>query len=107
MLFSKNVDMYIIRHIYLAVLGPIEAHELLWLWHLGSVVMAHGLSCPVAWRILVPPPGIEPVSLALEGGFLATGSPGKSLKVYFFLFILEGYLCFRRLPCDSYSLSGL
>ena len=56
--------------------------------------MAHGLSCPVAWGILVPRPGIEPVSLALEGGFLATGSPGKSLKVYSFLFILEGYLCF-------------
>jgi hypothetical protein len=56
--------------------------------------MAHGLSCPAAWGILVPRPGIEPVSLALEGGFLATGSPGKSLKAYFFLFILEGYLCF-------------
>ena len=45
--------------------------------------MAHGLSCPAAWGILVPRPGIEPVSLALEGGFLATGSPGKSLKLIF------------------------
>ena len=69
--------------------------------------MTHGLSCPVAWEILVPQPGIEPMSPALEGGFIATGSPGKSLKVYFFLFILEGYLCFCRLPLGSSSLSGL
>ena len=40
--------------------------------------MAHGLSCPVACGILVPPPGIEPASPALEGGFFTTGPPGKS-----------------------------
>ena len=28
---------------------------------------------------LVPQPGIKPTSLALEGGFLTTGPPGKSL----------------------------
>ena len=38
-----------------------------------------GLSCPVACGILVPRPGAEPVSPALEGVFLTTGSPGKSL----------------------------
>ena len=43
-----------------------------------SVVVAQGLSCPVAYGILVPRPGIEPVSPALEGGFLTTGPPGKS-----------------------------
>ena len=48
------------------------------LWHKGSVVAAHGLSCPAACGILVPRPGIEPVSPALEGGFLNTGPPGKS-----------------------------
>ena len=42
------------------------------------------LSCPVATKwdlsgILVPRPGIEPMSPALEGGFLTTGPPGKSL----------------------------
>ena len=36
-------------------------------------------SCPVACGILVPPPGIEPASPALEGRFLTTGPPGKSL----------------------------
>ena len=44
----------------------------------GSVVVAHGLSCPEACRILVPRPGIEPTFPALEGGFLTTGPPGKS-----------------------------
>ena len=39
----------------------------------SSVVAAHGLSCPVACGILVPRPGIEPVSPALEGGFFTTG----------------------------------
>ena len=36
------------------------------------------LSCPSARGILVPQPGIEPASLALEGWFLTTGPPGKS-----------------------------
>ena len=35
----------------------------------GSVVVAHGLSCPAARGTLVPQPGIEPTSPALEGGF--------------------------------------
>ena len=41
--------------------------------------MVRGLSCPVACGILVPQPGIEPASPALEGGFFTTGPPGKSL----------------------------
>ena len=53
----------------------------------GSVVMAHGLSCPAACGILVPRPGIEHVSLALAGRFLATGPPGKSLVLVFKLHI--------------------
>ena len=49
------------------------------LWHKGfSLVVALGLSCPVACGILVPQPGIEPVSAALEGGFLTTEPPLKS-----------------------------
>ena len=43
------------------------------LWSTGSVVVAHGLSR--MWDL--PEPGIEPMSLALQGGFLTTGSPGK------------------------------
>ena len=45
----------------------------------GSLVVAPGLNCPVVYRILVPRPGIEPPSLALEGRFPTTGLPGKSL----------------------------
>ena len=37
-----------------------------------------GLSCFEACGILVPQPGIEPVSPALPGRFLTTGPPGKS-----------------------------
>ena len=49
----------------------------------GSIVVVHnGLSCPISWRIPVPRPGIEPVSPALEGRFLTTGPPGKSLELF-------------------------
>ena len=50
----------------------------------ASVVVAHGLSCPVACRILVPGPGIEPMSSALQSGFLTTGPsvPGMLFNIY-------------------------
>ena len=41
------------------------------------------------------PPGIEPVSPALAGGFLSTGSPGKSLSFVF---------CFYRMRFESRTL---
>ena len=50
----------------------------------SSVVVAHRLGCPVACGISVPQPGIEPTSLALEGGFFTTGLPGKSLDTQIF-----------------------
>ena len=52
------------------------------LWHAGS--RAHrlsgcrGLCFPAACGILVPQPGMEPVSPALEGRVLTTGPPGRS-----------------------------
>ena len=49
----------------------------------GSVVATRGLSCPMACGILVRQPGLEPASPTLEGGFLTTGPPGKSLSVVF------------------------
>ena len=51
--------------------------------YVGSVVSACKLSCPMACGILIPPLEIELASPALEGGFLTTGPPGKSL-LYFF-----------------------
>ena len=47
--------------------------------HVDSVVAACG--------ILVPRPGIEPASPALEGGFLTTGPPGKSQGPHFLLIL--------------------
>ena len=73
-----------------------------WLWCTGSVVVACGLSCSKACCILVPWPGVEPMSPALQSGFLTTGPPGKSplcilsrwgfssLKKFFFLVEPQG-----------------
>ena len=44
----------------------------------GSLVVALRLSCFTAWCILVPRPGIEPLSLVLVGIFLTIGPPEKS-----------------------------
>ena len=54
----------------------------------ASLTVAHRLSCPAAYGILVPQAGIEPVSPVLEGGFLSTGPPGKSL-----------YIVYLHIPC--------
>ena len=57
------------------------------MWHLSlwhtTIVGMHGFSCPLGCGILVPWPGIKPSSPALQGGFLTTGLPGKSLFFYF------------------------
>ena len=49
----------------------------------GSVLVAHGLSCPAARRILVPQAGIESAHPALATwGVLTTGPPVKSLNYF-------------------------
>ena len=50
-----------------------------------SLVMAGGLSCPMVCGIFSLPPGIKLTSPALEGGFLNTEPPGKSLLGCFFV----------------------
>ena len=70
-------------NIYLAVLGLrcgtwaslFVARGLLYSWHVGSGAAAFGLRYPLTCGILVPQPGIESTSLALEGVFLTTGAP--------------------------------
>ena len=57
--------------------------ELQVLGHTGTVLVVHGLSCPTACGILLPAPGIEPMSPALSGGFLTTQPPGKSHPLIF------------------------
>ena len=52
-------------------------HGLQWLWHWGSVVIAHRPSCSTGlWNLSRP--GIEPVAPALAGRFISTVPPGKS-----------------------------
>ena len=51
----------------------------------GSVAVVCGLSCPWAYGSLVPQPGIQPMSPALEDGFLTTGPPGKSHILSYFI----------------------
>ena len=52
---------------------------------MGSVVVVEGLAAPAAGRILliVSQPRMEPVSPALQSGFVMTGPPGKSLLAVF------------------------
>ena len=45
------------------------------IWLCWLLVVAHGLSCSLAYGPLVLRPGIEPMSPALQGGFLTTGPP--------------------------------
>ena len=68
-------------NIYLSVLGLSCGMQDLSLWRVNSSCelshsRAHGLSWPIACGILVPRPGIKPMS-ALGGRFLTTGPPGK------------------------------
>ena len=49
------------------------------LWLTDSLVVL-GLSGPAGCGVLVPGSGIEPQSAAMQGGFLATGPPGKPLR---------------------------
>ena len=54
-----------------------------WILGMRAVVAAvHGLSCFMECAIFLGP-GAEPVSLALQDGFLTTGPPGKSLLLHF------------------------
>ena len=61
--------------------GPHRTFILLFFlfWLHWVFVAVCGLSCSRAYEILVPQPGVEPESTALEGGFLPTGPLEKSL----------------------------
>ena len=67
------------HRIFLVSSGPFTAaHGLSSYGAWASVVAV--LSCSAACGILVSRPGMEPTSPALQGRFLTTGPPGKSLK---------------------------
>ena len=50
--------------------------------HMDSVVAPYRLSCSETCGMLVYWPRIKPMSPALQGGFLTTGPPEKSLKSF-------------------------
>ena len=49
----------------------------------ASLVVVHRLSCCMAYGILAPHPGAKLMSLALEGGFLTTGTTSEVLSSFF------------------------
>ena len=63
----------------------------------ASLVVALRLGCISVYGILVPKPGIEPESPALEGGFLTTGPLGRSPKNMFISLFIS---CFFALWKD-------
>ena len=75
----------------IAVVSLVLEHRFKGVWASAGVVHEHR-SCG-AWAYLphgmwdLPGPGIQPVSLALAGGFSATGPPGKTF--FFFLNIVR------------------
>ena len=76
-----------------------------WLWSVVSFVAAHELTCSRAHGILVPWPGIKPMSPALEGRFLTTEPPGKSHKWPFSLRLGKGLA--NQLPTTLFWDSAL
>ena len=83
------------------------------LWHVCfSLVVVCELSCPVACGILVPRPGIEPVSPALEGRLPATGPPGKSrhsildIRLDIRMAVLSVFLLSTALTPEVFSWAG-
>ena len=68
----------------------------------ASIVVAHRFSCPVSCGILVPNPGIEPMSPALAGGFLTTEPPGKSWSSHCHIALNVRYSHMRLLLFEFY-----
>ena len=65
------------------------------------LVMVHGLGCSLARGILVPQPGVKPMSPALGGGLLATGPAGKSHQWLFSFLSNSTCICLQPLPASQ------
>ena len=62
---------------------------------------------PVAYGILVPLRGVEPLSPALKGGFLTTGPPGNALGLSILVQILLPHFCKYHFPfCSTPAFSS-
>ena len=71
----------------------------------GSRVTVHQLNCSSPCGILVPWPGIKPVSPAFQGTFLTTGPAGKSQNCFSSL-SLGSRLCLASERLHFLSLKG-
>ena len=90
-LIAVSIFKMLIYLIYLAASSLSCFMQYLSLWHSASLVTVHGLNCSEPHGILVPGPGIEPMSPALQGRFLSTGLSEKSPQ-YLFWSITLNYL---------------
>ena len=103
---ERGLFFVAVHGLLIAVASPVAEHGLQvcglqQLWHVSSEVVARGLSscgsralelrfssCGVQTQVLrsmwdLPRAGLEPVSPALEGGFLTTVPPGKPSFFFF------------------------
>ena len=99
-LITVSIFKMLIYLIYLAASSLSCFMPDLSLWHPASLVTVHGLNCSEPRGILVPEPGIEPMSPALQGRFLSTGLPGK-FPQYLFWSITVNYLILQ-LSCSKH-----
>ena len=108
--FGQSFFLFKYLFIYLPCVGSQFQHagSLLW-WDpkcVGSVVAACGLSsysawaqCPIAFGVLIPRSGLEPMSPTLEGGFLTTSPPGSPCPIILICLVQRPYLvCLSVLP---------
>ena len=79
-LLSSVVPRLLIAVASLAVEHGLQVYSLQQLRRMGSVVVAHGLSCPAACGILLDQGSNS--SPALAGRFLTTGPPESPLVIF-------------------------
>ena len=76
---KENFQVKLGRDHFLKFYAYVCVHTHVWLYI--YIFGCLGLNCCMGCEILVPLPGIEPMSLALQGGFFITGLPVKSLEI--------------------------
>ena len=81
--FELLVVLVVARKLFVAACGLLPSCGAWAPEHTGSLVVARRLGCPKVYGILVPRPEMEPMSPALEGRFLTSGLPKKSLRLLF------------------------
>ena len=74
---SRGYSLVAVHRLLTVVASLVVEHGL---QCLGSVAMVHGPSCHSMWNLAGP--RMEPVSPALAGRFLTTGTPGKSYYTF-------------------------